>query len=76
MSMPSKRNAFGREQPGVRIRLRDYFLANPDEELSRQDMAIKFDVSVKAVDLACQQLRDAGELVSVHAWRLPAKARA
>lgn len=68
-----KRNAFGREGIGVRKRILKYFAANPDEELGRQDMAIKFSVSAKTIDQALAQLKKSGELVSVHAWRLPSK---
>lgn len=60
---------------GVRERIKAYFEANPDEELSRADMALKFSVSVKTVDIALQQLRTMGMLEPVHAWRRPAKAR-
>jgi transposase len=60
----------------LRIRLLAYFDANPDEELSRGDIAVKFSVSTKTVDLVLSQLKKSGQLEPVHAWRRPDSPRA
>ncbi len=59
----------------LRARLLAFFDANPHEELTRADIAAKFSVSLHAVDSVLSQLRQAGELEPVHAWRRVASRR-
>lgn len=59
----------GRERTGIWRRIYDYFEANPDEELSRADMIVKFGASAQAIDLYLQQMREEGYLESVHVYR-------
>lgn len=59
----------------LRAKLRVFFAENPAIELSRGEIAAKFFRSLKTVDVALACMRADGELESVHAWRLPSKAR-
>lgn len=45
---------------GIRQRLRAYFEANPDEELSKADMMVKFNASEHAVEQAIWMLKSEG----------------
>lgn len=54
---------------GFRERLRQFFAANPDEELTRADIMTKFDVPASTVDSALKRMSEAGELAPAHVWR-------
>ncbi len=51
-------------------RIRQFFLNNPDEELSYMDMATKFDCSRDSARNAVAELRKAGMLESLHVVRM------
>lgn len=57
-------------------RIRQFFAANPGEELSYADMAVKFDCTLGSARNAVRELRDLGELESLHLIRAKAKAAA
>lgn len=54
-------------------RIAAFFAANPDEELTHEDLAIKFDAAQFAVGYALAKLRARGLLESVHIVRLRSK---
>jgi Fic family protein len=54
---------------GFRERLRQFFEANPDEELTRTDIMTKFEVPASTVDSALKFMSGKGELEPVHVWR-------
>ena len=56
----------------LRARLLAFFDANPEEELTRSDIATKFCVAMKTIDNVLAQARKDGELEPVHVWRRPA----
>ena len=60
----------------LRAALREFYDANPDAELSRNQIAEKFFRSVKTVDIALAIMKHEGELEPVHAWRRPKQERA
>ena len=57
-------------------RIRQFFLNNPDEELSYIDMAVKFGCSRDSARNAVAELRKGGLLESLHIVRVPAHKRA
>jgi len=59
-------------------RLERFFAANPDEELSYEDIVLKFDVPMKTALQAVQkEIRNArSDLESVHVIRRRSKVRA
>jgi hypothetical protein len=61
--------------PGVYRRLIAFFEANPDEELTRADIIVKFDASTKNVDAALSRARLERRIESVHAYRVPVMKR-
>lgn len=61
--------------PSVYTRLLAYFAANPDEELTRADIAAKFNAGAKNVDAALTRARATGLIEAVHAYRVPASKK-
>lgn len=57
-------------------KLLEFFVNNPDEELTYDDIAAKFDVNRHQAMNAVNRLHQAGKLESVHVVRLPQKGRA
>lgn len=57
----------------LRAKLRAFFDANPGEELTRADIAAKFDAGESTVDSALRRMRINGELEAAHVWRLKQK---
>lgn len=58
---------------GLYHRLRAFFLANPDEELSYDDIVVKFEATRHTAQMAVSRLNQTGLLESVHVIRLRAK---
>lgn len=54
---------------GLRQALRDFFTANPGEELTKAEMATKFGATQKAVDQAIWALSAEGRLVRAIVYR-------
>jgi DNA-binding GntR family transcriptional regulator len=54
---------------GIRHRIRAYFSANPTEELTKSDIAIKFDCSEKTVEQALWMLKAEGAIVRAIVYR-------
>jgi DNA-binding GntR family transcriptional regulator len=54
---------------GIRQRIRAYFDANPTEELTKSDIAIKFDCSEKTVEQAVTALKAEGAIVRAIVYR-------
>jgi len=50
-------------------RLRQFFAANPDEELTYDDVMVKFNVSRRCAYVAAARMEDRGELTRVHVLR-------
>lgn len=65
----------GQERTGLRRRIEEFFLANPDEELSKSDMVAKFDCNMRTLEIHLSNMRDEGLLESVHVYRRPGAAR-
>lgn len=61
---------------GLPKRLVQFFADNPDEELTIEIAALKFDAKPVAVASAVFRLVESGVLESVRVIRLPAKGRA
>lgn len=52
-------------------KLRAYFAANPDEELTLSDICTKFGYSMKTVDASLRRMRNAGyPIETVHVVRI------
>ncbi len=65
--MPSK----GKEDPNSKAgRIREFFKNNPDEELTKEDVEVKFGLTQRQAGSALDNLRDAGFLESHHLYRL------
>lgn len=58
-----------RRQDSRTARLRQFFADNLDEELSAQDAAIKFDLSLDAVRQELYSLQSKGLVRRVNVWR-------
>ena len=54
-------------------RIRQFFVNNPSEELTYQDMALKFDCTPNSARNAVGELRKAGMLESLHVVRMSAR---
>lgn len=50
----------------LKERIRAFYEANPDEELTADDMAIKWDVSRRTLERTISELRDDGLLLAVN----------
>jgi hypothetical protein len=61
----------GKERTGLRVRIEQFFIDNPDEELSRADMLAKFECGEKILDCHLSNMRAEGVLESVHVYRRP-----
>ena len=59
----------------LRAKILAYFEANPDEELTRADIAEKFCKSQKTMDGTLARLREDGEIEAAHVYRLPQRKR-
>ena len=66
----------GRWGDSLTQRVRQFFAENPDEELTYEDMAAKFDVPVNYCREVVRALKTKGEIESVHVIRNPRKGRA
>lgn len=53
----------------LRTKILRFFEANPDEELSGTDMAIKFGEARKIINVTLCRMRARGELERVNVWR-------
>lgn len=60
---------------GLASRVLAYFERNPDEELTIEQAAVKFDAPVPTVRNALRYLRELGKIENVRVVRLPAKGR-
>ncbi len=67
-----KRRPANRTLPKV---LRAFFIDNPDEELTLDDVAEKFDVSRTSAATTINRLNRAGTLEYAHVVRLPERGR-
>lgn len=54
-------------------RMRRFFVDNPDEEMTFELLAVKFDAPVDAVRSVVRVLREAGVVESLHVIRHPSK---
>lgn len=59
-----------RPKKSLTARIREFFEANPDEELTHQDILTKFECNPRTAETALAKLRMAGVLESVHVVRL------
>ena len=55
---------------GVEAKLRAFFAANPDEELTYSDMLTKFECSRRRLEDAIRELKQDGEFESIHVIRV------
>lgn len=69
MRTPKTDRRYGYRPTGLPARLLAFFEANPDEELSRTDIETKFSVCESTVQNALQEMRNRGQIVSVHVYR-------
>lgn len=54
---------------GLRYRLLEFFRNNPGEELTHDDLVVKFGVNKRTAEGAIAQMKSLGELESVHIIR-------
>jgi hypothetical protein len=54
---------------GHRDKLREFFKANPDEELTIEDICIKCNISPNSARMVVWGLMELGELKSFHVYR-------
>lgn len=66
----------GRWPDSVRQRVRQFFVDNPDEELTYEEMAAKFDTTINHCRELVKALKDEGLIESVHVIRNRSKGTA
>jgi len=57
------------KKTGLANKLREFFKANPGEELTRMDIALKFDANPETVSNVLHHMKKAGEIEAAHVYR-------